>query len=506
MPASKRIFLLLVFVFFSHTFKAQTFTDIKAGLTGVAESSSCWMDTDRDGDPDVLVAGEFYQTSQPGISTKHYSNLRNDQFRLTGKGLPDFYRGDFSIGDADLDGINDLAIVGEAANGKRLATIYKGTASGNFVPTSVRFMAVRDGSIDFGDVDGDGDLDILLCGEHESGVVTVVYVNNRNFNFQEMTTALPGVRRGVARWSDFNLDGLPDIFLCGISSTGGLISQLFQNHGSSYRKHSAVFTPLKNCNMSFGDMDNDGDDDVVFLGETAAGAHLTQLYRNNRNGFTAVSGGFVHVSDGFADWGDMDLDGDLDLLLSGMSASGPVSRIYSNERNNRFRDIRAGIIPLYNSSGEWGDYDLDGDLDVLIAGLSVNQDMVARIYNNGVISKKAAVKTKTQSSNWETISPVPTRQEPIYYYVYSSSYSDLYKTGKKSYYVFMSPVKRFPKDYVLEEKFQSLLIESFPNWPRTDQGNIVQNGFVTKAEADKSRARMIHEYQTKGFKLIEINW
>jgi hypothetical protein len=70
----------------------------------------------------------------------------------------------------------------------------------------------------------------------------------------------------------------------------------------------------------------------------------------------------------------------------------------------------------------------------------------------------------------------------------------------------MSPVKKFPKDYVLEEKFQSLLIETFPTWPRTDQGNIVQNGFVTKAEADKSRARMIHEYQTKGFKLVEINW
>jgi hypothetical protein len=70
----------------------------------------------------------------------------------------------------------------------------------------------------------------------------------------------------------------------------------------------------------------------------------------------------------------------------------------------------------------------------------------------------------------------------------------------------MSPVKKFPKDYVLEEKFQSLLIEKFPNWAKADQGNIVQNGFVTKQEAEKSRKQMIHDYETKGFKLIEINW
>ena len=70
----------------------------------------------------------------------------------------------------------------------------------------------------------------------------------------------------------------------------------------------------------------------------------------------------------------------------------------------------------------------------------------------------------------------------------------------------MSPVKKVNKAYVLEEKLQALLIQNFPTWPKTDQGNIVQNGFATKSEADKSRARMIHEYEVKGFKLTEINW
>ena len=103
---------------------AQTFTDIRAGLTGVAESSSGWMDTDRDGDPDIIVAGEFFPGNQSSVATRTYMNQRNDRFDLSKKGIPDFFRGDFSIGDADLDGIDDLAIVGETANGNRLGTIY----------------------------------------------------------------------------------------------------------------------------------------------------------------------------------------------------------------------------------------------------------------------------------------------------------------------------------------------------------------------------------------------
>ncbi len=244
---------------------------------------------------------------------------------------------------------------------------------------------------------------------------------------------------------------------------------------------------------------------MLLTGETANGTACTHFFVNNRSGFAQQNISVVGVTDGFSDWGDMDLDGDLDILISGMSANGLVSRIYSNERNFNFRDIKANIIPLYNSSGQWGDYDLDGDLDVLIAGLSLQNDPVARVYNNGVIGKKKA-KQKVESIDLVLSSVDPTRQEPVYYYVYSSSYSDLYRTGTKGYYFFVSPVKKFPKDYVLEEKFQRMLIESFPTWPKADQGNIVQNGFVTKAQAEKSRAGMIHSYQTKGFKLVEINW
>lgn len=495
--------LLLMIVPFS--IQSQTFTDIRANLTGVAESACRWMDTDRDGDLDIIVSGEFYSSSRPVISSKHYDNKRNDIFTAISKGIPDFYRGDFAIGDIDLDGINDLAVVGETRDGTRIGTILRGLENGGFAATNVRFTAVRDGSIDFGDMDGDGDLDVLICGESANGPVTLVYRNDRGWNFTALDVQLPGTRRGMARWTDYNLDGLPDVLVTGITAQGNVITQLYQNNGKGFVKNHSSFVGLKNSSMAFGDVDNDGDDDVILLGETADSRKVTQLYKNGRSGFTAVNTSFVAVTDGFADWGDMDLDGDLDLLISGMSDQGPVTRIYANDRNYKFRDIHAGIIPLYNSSGEWGDYDLDGDQDVLIAGLTANHEFIARVYNNGLISVKKP-STRTEVSKWETISAVPSRQKPIYFYVYSSSYGDLYFSGTNSYHVFISPVKHFPKDYVLEEKFQALLIEKFPNWPKADQGNIIQSGFVTKQEAERSRKQMIHDYETKGFKLIEINW
>ena len=66
-------------------------------------------------------------------------------------------------------------------------------------------------------------------------------------------------------------------------------------------------------------------------------------------------------------WGDYDGDGDLDVLLTGSSATGPLSRIYRND-DGFFVEYDPGFVDLQYGSGEWGDFDNDGDLDVVITG------------------------------------------------------------------------------------------------------------------------------------------
>lgn len=255
-------------------------------------------------------------------------------------------------------------------------------------------------------------------------------------------------------------------------------------------------------------MDNDGDEDVLLMGEMANGRLTTRLYRNDRAmGFTEVFTPFVPVRSGFADWGDMDADGDMDLLISGESSNGPVSKVYRNDRRNGFTDIDAGLIPLYMSDGEWGDYDLDGDLDIIISGMASDYTYHTRIYrNDGWPAAITAVAEEVSENIWNNQTVVPERAEPIYYFVYSSSYGDLKQTGKKGYYAFVSPVKRPKEVYEMEETYDLLFRQTYPTWPGIDQGNIITNGFATKALAEQSRATVIEAYKAKNFEIIELNW
>ncbi len=75
-------------------------------------------------------------------------------------------------------------------------------------------------------------------------------------------------------------------------------------------------------------------------------------------------------------WGDYDNDGDLDILLTGNGAGAIISRVYRND-DGTFTDIEAGLPGVASSSVAWGDYDNDGDLDILLTGVGIS-----RIYRN----------------------------------------------------------------------------------------------------------------------------
>jgi hypothetical protein len=61
---------------------------------------------------------------------------------------------------------------------------------------------------------------------------------------------------------------------------------------------------------------------------------------------------------GSISWGDYDNDGDLDILLTGGSGSGQISKIYRNDAGV-FTEINAGLTGISYSSVSWGDYDND---------------------------------------------------------------------------------------------------------------------------------------------------
>jgi hypothetical protein len=137
-----------------------------------------------------------------------------------------------------------------------------------------------------------------------------------------------------------------------------------------------------------GDYDNDGDIDL-FITRGDIGPNL--LYRNDGGGvFTDVaatagaglantgpngSGNYRHAGPAFA---DMDGDGNLDLFVGGIF--GDPSFIFRNNGDGTFADVTAtsgiqDMVAAYNISASFGDYDLDGDIDMFIAHWGTERDM-----------------------------------------------------------------------------------------------------------------------------------
>ena len=134
----------------------------------------------------------------------------------------------------------------------------------------------------------------------------------------------------------------------------------------------------------WADYDNDGDLDVLIFGMNSSSTYETGLYRNDGNDtFTEVTPSpFDNIAIGSFSWGDYDNDGDIDLLIQGANNSvSPVTKLYQNKGSDDFTEVSTGIIQVFDGSVRWADYNNDGYLDMLVNGFD-NNEYVAKIYKN----------------------------------------------------------------------------------------------------------------------------
>jgi hypothetical protein len=91
------------------------------------------------------------------------------------------------------------------------------------------------------------------------------------------------------------------------------------------------------------------------------------------------------------DWGDYDNDGDLDLLVTGdSSATGAAGAshtlVYQNNGGTQFTKTDYGLVKVRSGSAKWGDYNNDGDLDILISGYVSSGVYTSKIYRNTAVT------------------------------------------------------------------------------------------------------------------------
>src|SRR5215831_15258539 len=295
-------------------------------------------------------------------------------------------------GDYDNDGDLDMLVTGFTGT-LSFTRLYRNNG-GTFTDSGVSLAAVQSGSVAFGDYDGDGYLDILITGFGTSGSVTKLYHNSGGANpsFTDSGIILPNLQVSSVAFGDYDNDGDLDLLVTGADdATSASHTILYRNSGGPNPTFTDVGAALDNVqqgSVAFGDYDNDGDLDILITGFTASGfPPIAKLYRNRGGAnptFSDVGAGLTGVDFSSVAFGDYDNDGDLDILLTGFTGTTRVTKLYQNSggANPTFTEFAAGLVNVQSSSVAWADYDNDGDLDLLITGYDPGNINTSKLYRN----------------------------------------------------------------------------------------------------------------------------
>ena len=417
-------------------------TDGRSGQRYFLETlgaGAAWFDYDRDGDLDLyfvngagLPGAEF---DVPPTNALYRNNGDGTFTEVTKEAKVGDRRYGFGccVGDYDNDGWQDLYVTNFGAN-----ILYRNNGDGTFSDVT-EAAGVGDErwsvSAAFADYDRDGDLDLFvanyldyrlednsICHRGDlrvycppadfTGVADALYQNRGDGTFADVTRESgvynsDGKGLGVV-WGDYDNDGYPDLFVANDTTA----DMLYRNNGDGTFMDVALFVgvalgakgiPMGGMGTSFGDYDNDGWLDIVV---TNFQDDPNSLYHGEGDGtfsdasYASRLGG---VSLPYVGWGvdfvDLDNDGLVDLFVANGNIYDNVEKFDPGytypQRNHVFRNQGDGKLnEISNQCGPgldlnkvsraaaFGDYDNDGDIDVLITNSNQTPDLLQNESSN----------------------------------------------------------------------------------------------------------------------------
>lgn len=275
-------------------------------------------------------------------------------------------------GDVDLDGDLDLL----ATDASRNDRLYWNHGGGQFEGVSLTVSPYREvNGGGWADVDRDGDLDFFAASI--AGSALLINTGSDPFPIEHVPSLFDGVAARDISVADHDRDGDPDMVL--IPGLGGA-SHVYRNVGFGFDFGQTLSAGGDGTTACWADYDSDGDSDLY----TANASGTTSvLYRNDASVLVEVVGSAPSTEPGQGQgcsWGDYDGDGDFDLFVARGGIVGQADRLFRND-GGTFIPVTEGPIVADNGGtfgSAWGDIDNDGDLDLVVA----NRDAPDVLYLN----------------------------------------------------------------------------------------------------------------------------
>jgi enediyne biosynthesis protein E4 len=343
-------------------------------------------------------------------------------------------------GDYDNDGWIDLFVTAFGRN-----TLYRNREGQRFEDvTAAAGLATKDArwgsGCSFIDYDRDGDLDLFVanylrldlataaepgqgpgcvwkgiavnCGPKGLPTDTNLFYRNRGDGTFEDVTAASGIARVTGRYSmtavaaDLDDDGWTDLYVATDSTAAilyrnnrdGTFTDVALPSGAAFNEQGL---PQAGMGVGIGDVDNDGRLDLV---KTHFSDDIPALYRALGRGLfedvATLSG--LAVRNQFVQWGvgmpDLDSDGRADMMIATGHVYPEVERalpqytyrgprlVFANRGAARFDDVTSvsgvGATSPHSSRGmAFGDYDNDGDVDVLVMNMNEPPSLLRNAYS-----------------------------------------------------------------------------------------------------------------------------
>jgi hypothetical protein len=306
---------------------------------------------------------------------------------------PNIWTDGVAIVDANGDGALDLVFAdgGNYATGAAVVQrMYANNGAGIFSDASAALNVANFGArmVIGEDFDNDGDVDLLYAPDSvypSPNKKPVLLLNNGNGTYSNGSAGLPSVNMSsfCVCAGDVDDDGDLDVVFTDGATFGGTNAQahLYLNSGNAtFTDVTATHMPVdlfKQQDVTLLDIDKDYDIDIAITGKGGN----THVYLNDGTGHFATNSmaNAVGTSGTYeVDWGDLDGDGDFDAAVQSMTGFNEGWARNDGTGTPMVETLFTGNVNQDDNEVALIDYDNDGDLDVLMGSLNTSE----RMFNN----------------------------------------------------------------------------------------------------------------------------